>query len=98
MMMSCTRKACFVYMRLVSCTRNIDFLCMTSERGVLKPIEGLRLQCLVRHGDQLISQQSADQLTFSGQILGSSLLPNYLGMNFLSQASQFLYTTCGGKS
>jgi hypothetical protein len=64
MMMSCTRKACFVYMRLVSCTRNADFLCMTSERGVSKPIERLRLKCLIKQGDQLFNQQSADQFTW----------------------------------
>jgi hypothetical protein len=98
MMMSYTRKACFVYMRLVSCTRNVDFLCMTSEIGLSKPIKRLRLRYLIRQGDRLIGQQIAEQLIFSGQILGSSLLPNYLGRNFLSQVSQFSYTTYGSKS
>jgi hypothetical protein len=64
MMMSCTRKACFVYMRLVSCTRNVDFLCMTSERGVSKPIKKFRLAGLIRQGDRLFGQQSADQFTW----------------------------------
>jgi hypothetical protein len=70
---------------------------MTSERGVLKPIERLRLTCLIRQGDRLIGQQIADQLIFSGQILGSSLLPNYLGMNFSEQISQFFDMTSVGK-
>jgi hypothetical protein len=87
-----------VYMRLVSCTRNVDFLCMTSERGILKPIERLMLTYLTRQGDRLIGQQSADQLIFSDQILGSSLLPNYLDINFLEPLYQFSYMSYIGEA
>jgi hypothetical protein len=70
---------------------------MISQRGVSKPMKRLNWRYLIRQGDRLIGQQSADQLIFSGQILGGSLRPNYLGINFSEQISQFFDTTSVGK-
>jgi hypothetical protein len=70
---------------------------MTSEKGVSKPIKRLRLIYLIRQGDRLFNQQFADQFIFSGQILGSSLLPNYLGMNISEKINQLFGMISVGK-